>query len=69
MSERTPERDTLEILLDLPELNERKREALERDLKAVIDRHLPGRKSRLLSGRDAKGRPWLRLVVELGEER
>jgi len=69
MGERTPERDTLEILLDLPELNEGRQEAPERDLKAVIDRHLPGRKSRLLSGRHAKGRPWLRLVVELGEER
>jgi len=69
MGEKTSGRDTLEILLDLPELNEAIREALERDLKAVIDRHLPGRKSRLLSGRDAKGRPWLRLVVELGEGR
>jgi len=69
MGERTPERDTLEILLDLPELDEGRREALERDLKAVIDRHLPGRKSRLLSGKDAEGRRWLRLVVELGEGR
>jgi len=69
MGEKTSERDTLEILLDLPELNEGRQEALERDLKAVIDRHLPGRRSRLFSGRDAKGRPWLRLLVELGEGR
>lgn len=60
-----PGKGLVEILLDLPGLEGPAREALERDLRAAVDRHLPGRRTRLLSGRDAWGRRWLRLVVEL----
>jgi hypothetical protein len=59
-------RDTLEILLDAPELPEDKQEALARDLEAVVARYLPGHPVRLLSGVDERDRRWLRLVIELG---
>jgi hypothetical protein len=52
--------------LETPELPPERREALARELEAVVARHLPGRPVRLLSGVDERGRRWLRLVVPLG---
>ncbi|AEV15218.1 MAG: hypothetical protein NZ846_11465 [Thermus sp.] len=57
--------ETLEIFLDTPELPEAQREALARELQAAVERHLPGRPVRLLSGVDGQGRRWLRLVIEM----
>ncbi|APD10433.1 MULTISPECIES: hypothetical protein [Thermus] len=59
-------KDTLEILLDAPELPEAEVQALAQDLEAVVARYLPGHPVRLLSGVDERERRWLRLVIELG---
>lgn len=64
--DRNLERDTVELLLETPELPPERREALARELEAVVARYLPGRPVRLLSGVDERGRRWLRLVVPLG---
>jgi len=60
------EQNTVELLLETPELPPEEREALARDLEAVVARHLPGRSVKLLSGVDKRGRRWLRLVIPLG---
>lgn len=60
------EQDTVELLLETPDLPPEEREALVRDLEAVVARHLPGRPVKLLSGVDKRGRRWLRLVIPLG---
>jgi len=49
-------KDTLEILLNAPELPEAEARALARDLEAVVARYLPGHPVRLLSGVDERGR-------------
>ena len=46
--DRNLERDTVELLLETPELPPERREALARELEAVVARHLPGRPLRLL---------------------
>ena len=53
--DRNLERDTVELLLETPELPPERREALARELEAVVARHLPGRPLRLLSGVDERG--------------
>lgn len=58
-------RDTVELLLETPELSPERREALVQELQAVVARHLPGRPVKLLSGVDEKDRRWLRLVIPL----
>lgn len=62
----TSERDTVELLLEAPELPPEESEALARDLEAVVNRYFPGRPLKLVSGTDEKGRRWLRVVVLLG---
>ncbi|WP_245606158.1 hypothetical protein [Thermus amyloliquefaciens] len=52
--DRNLERDTVELLLETPELPPERREALARELEAVVARHLPGRPLRLLSGVDER---------------
>ncbi|MCS6867898.1 hypothetical protein [Thermus sp.] len=42
--------EILEIFLDTPELPEAQREALARELRAVVERHLPGRPVRIFRG-------------------
>jgi hypothetical protein len=43
--------------------------ALVEDLKAVLDRHLEAERVYLLTGRDAGGRVWLRVVAVLKRTR
>lgn len=60
---------SLEIGLEVPELDLTTRQALARDLEAVVARHLPTAQVRLLTAQDTQGREWLRVVVPLGKPR
>ncbi len=60
------ERDTVELLLETPELPPEEVRALERDLEAVVNRYFPGRPLKLLSSADERGRRYLRVVIPLG---